>query len=314
MQQLKLAGFHQKHGAQFTEWGDASIPAHYGDADSEYRALAETAGLIDLSHRGLLKITGEDRVRFLNGQTTNDVAALKPGEVVYTAFTNQKGKMRADGTIMAFPDSFWIDVESGRAQPLRQDLEKFIIADDVAVENISARYNHFGLLGPQAPVILQALKLDFPSKPDEFRIVASADYGELIVPRSFFGGDEFVEIFAPVDRAEGLASALDQAGGRWAGWLALEKRRVELGIPRFGIDMDENTMPPEAGIQDRAISYTKGCYVGQEVISRIKSVGHVNRTLVRLKLSGSTLRGAKLVKDSAEVGWVTSCAEIPSKG
>ena len=321
MRQLPLSDFHTSNGARFLELAGVSIPADYGDTKGEYHTLTTSAGLADLSHRGLLQLTGEDRIRFLNGQTTNDVASLQPGSTVYTAFVNAKGKMRADGNILAFPNRLWIDVETGCGEALAADLEKFIIADDVQVENLTAHFVRLTVIGPNAPQVIQHLGLEVPLEADSFVEAASEKFGGLVMLRSSLGADLFVEIFCGAEHARSFAAALDQAakktGGRWMGWLALEMRRVELGIPRFGADMDENTLPPEAGIESRAVSYTKGCYIGQEVISRIKSVGRVNRHLAGLKFSGNQAGippGSRLTQDSVEVGCVTSCVKIPGKG
>ena len=321
MGRLPLSDFLQSKGARFLELAKRSIPADYGDAEAEYHALIASAGLADRSHRGLLQLTGEDRIRFLNGQTTNDVASLQPGRAIYTTFVNAKGKMRADGNILVFADRLWIDVEAGCDSALAADLDKFLIADDVQVENLTARFVRLAVIGPRAPEVVHHPDMEVPAEANCFIESACGKFGSPVVLRSFFGADLFFEFFCAVEHAQALATALDEAAkkvdGRWIGWQALEMRRVELGIPRFGADMDQNTLPPEAGIESRAISYTKGCYIGQEVISRIRSVGRVNRHLAGLKFAGNkegVPPGSRLTQGSAEVGQVTSCVRVPGKG
>jgi folate-binding protein YgfZ len=311
MKSLPLEEFHKQQGAKFMDWAGWSIPANYGDPEKEYRAILEQAAMIDLTFRDTLELSGDDRTRFLNGQTTNDVASLAPGRAIYSAFVNAKGKMRADANILCFEDRYLVDVEPGLGEPLAADLDKFIIADDVSVAIPEPRKVHLLLLGPKAPAALQAIGLPTPSQINRFEV--SSDRWIL---RSYFGPDAAFDVFLP---AEAAAQSISLAAERVSpvGWAALEQRRIELGLPRFGVDMDGATLPPEAAIEDRAISYTKGCYIGQEVISRIKSVGHVNRRLARLRLEGVNTpppQGVRLMKGSEEVGVLTSSARVPSRG
>jgi len=282
-----------------------------------YEALTGSAGLLDLSGRGLLQLTGEDRVRFLNGQTTNDVATLQPGQSVYSAFVNAKGKMRADANLLCFADRLWIDIEPAVASTLAADLDKFIIADDVQVENLEGRFRRHALIGPKTGDVLRVAGLEPPAEPNRFSEISAGPFGSLILFRHAFGPDLFCEIFCGADHSSRLADSLQAGGARPTEPGAVETRRIELGIPRFGVDMDSNTLPPEAGIESRAVSYTKGCYIGQEVISRIKSVGHVNRRMARLEFSGNSgpiPAASPLTLDSAEAGRVTSCAHVPGRG
>lgn len=287
------------------------------DTTAGYATLTTDAGLVDFSGRGLLQLSGEDRVRFLNGQTTNDVASLQPGRSIYSTFVNAKGRMRADGNILGFANWLWIDTEPGLGPTLAADLDKFIIADDVQVENLESRFRRIAVIGPKAVEVLRTTGLEPPAEPGRFTEIPDGQFGPLIAFRRKFGPDVFYEIFCAADRADRLEGALRDAGAAPVEPGALELRRIELGIPRFGADMNGNTLPPEAGIESSAISYTKGCYIGQEVISRIKSVGHVNRHLVRMQFSGNSgpiPAASPLRLESAEVGRVTSAARVPGKG
>ncbi|MBV9464435.1 MAG: folate-binding protein YgfZ [Verrucomicrobiae bacterium] len=259
---------------------------------ADYDALATSAAFLPARPVGLLELTGEDRVRFLNGQATNDIQALKDGQSVYTAFTNAKGKMRCDGHVMGFADKLWIATNSGAAPKLAAELDKFIIADDVVVSDRSQEFRLISLRGPRCRE-------------------ANSDLGGAIVIPVFWGGENAFDLLVTAATAATWEKRIARTA-RKVGPDAFETRRVELGVPEFGVDMDENTLPPEAGLESRAISYTKGCYIGQEVISRIKSVGHVNRHLFALEISGDAQRGAKLTfEDGADAGAITSVATLP---
>lgn len=279
-----------------------------------------TTFLCDMSARGRLKITGEDRARFINGQVTNDVKALESGRGCYAAFTNAKGKMRADGVILNAGGALYIDVEPGVEAPLAIELEKYIIADDVQIEPLTTVWAAFALVGDQSVETIRQAELceDPPSLPWECKSILSEDYSKGLVYRTRYAeGESFailVDMRLKAEVQNRIKNALDLAGGEILPIEAMEILRVEAGIPRFGVEMDESTLPQEAGIEAEAISYSKGCYLGQEVIARIKSVGHVNRTLVRVKLSQTAMRGDILSLNGKEMGKLGSAVLSPSYG
>lgn len=274
----------------------------------------------NISSRGRLRLTGKDRMRFLNAQATNDVKNLPVGFGCYAAFTNAKGKMRSDAVILNRGDSLIVDLEPGYDVRIAADLEKFIIADDVQLENISATWRAYTLIGMEAPKVLT--NGHFCSEPPGNSFEMSA-----LVPADFSKGFLFRSRRARCDSFDfwveqshdnllqiRLAETIKQTGGTFLDATALEILRVEAGIPRFGVDMDDSAFPQEAGIEAIAISYTKGCYVGQEVIARIKSVGHVNRTLVRLRLPEQAKQGDPLFLNHKETGKVGSAVSSPTYG
>ena len=276
--------------------------------------------LCNLNARGRLRLTGEDRVRFLNGQVTNDVKALCPGTGCYAAFTNNKGKMRADAVILNMDDGLLLDLEPAFDTRLAPDLERYIIADDVQVENVTARWSVFTLVGERAAEVLS--QSDFcgsiPASLFEIQPLSKSEFPGGFCLRSRRAVSDAFDLWVDRSTETSLLSRLEkplqQAGAVVAGQELLEIARVEAGIPRFGVDMDDTTLPPEAGMDEIAISYTKGCYVGQEVISRIKHVGHVNRALVRLRLEGGAVTGISLSSKDREVGKLGSAVTSPRFG
>ena len=319
---LPLREFHQNIGARFAIVNGAEAVADYGDALAEHAALGETAGVLDLSFRSRLCLTGTDRVRFLHGQVTNDVKKLRVGEGCYAALATAKGKMESDLNLFVLQDELLLDFEPGLAQAVSQRLEKYIVADDVQVVDVAPHYGLLSMQGPKAEAVVHGLGLvtQVPHAPLNFIKAADTTRGEIYLmnqPRlGSTGFDLFVPSVALAAIADKLMAAANSVGGRACGWTALEMARLEAGIPRFGVDMDETNIPLECAIEDRAVSYTKGCYIGQEVINRIHSIGHVNRELRGLRLADDlkTLpaRGDKLFKDGKEVGYITSALASPA--
>jgi len=247
------------------------------------RILAGETLTFVLAPRALWRLTGPDRVRYLNGQVTNDVAELSDGQVRYAAVCTAKGRMEGDLHIAARRDEFYLDTNFSLRESLGARLEKYLIADDAAFEDVSDQWSlsHvFGKTAPLAPV-------GFVIAHDRFGLpgydVWHSSTGAVVL------GDS-----VPSDVVETI--------------------RLEHGIPLWDAELTPNTLPPEAGPHMlEGISYTKGCYVGQETIARLKSVGHVNRTLVFLRSDSSAFpaKGAKLALGETEVGAITSSGFSP---
>jgi folate-binding protein YgfZ len=323
MTQLLLRDAHQSMGARFQPVNGAEMVLHYGDPNAEYAALHEAAGLLDLSNRGRLAVTGSDRHRFLNGQVTNNVRDLRPGQGCYAAVVSAKGRVQGDLNIYCLAEELLLDCEPGHGGNIAARLEQYIIADDVRVVDLGVDYGLLGLHGPQSASVLARA---FPGStlPESAwgSVIWPDPEGEICVvnlPRSKLSG---LELFVPHSRLRPvwnrLAEAVTAEGGRRCGWECLEWARIEAGLPRYGHDMDDRNLAPEAGIEARAISYTKGCYIGQEVISRIRSKGKVTRSLRGLEFeeSGGPLpqRGDRLLRDGHEVGYLTSAVHSPGLG
>src|ERR1700733_4968060 len=347
MNPLMLHEFHHGLGAQFTELNGAEIVTDYGGWLAEHAALRETVGVIDLSFRARICLTGADRVRFLHGQVTNDVKKLRVGEGCYAAITTAKGKMESDLNIFTLADELLLDFEPGLTGKISQRLEKFIVADDVQVVDVAPHYGLLSVQGPKAADVINVLGLfgwgerpreslmptnpdgssvasphQFPAKPFDSVKTSDATLGEIYLANNPRLGTSGFDLFVPNNSlgavADKLIAAAKHIGGRAVGWTAFETARIEAGIPRFGADMDETNIPLECGIESRAIVYNKGCYIGQEVINRIHSVGHVNKELRGLRLADDLknlpARGEKLFLNSKEVGCITSAVKSPTFG
>lgn len=331
---LPLHEFHTTLNAQFSELNGTEIVANYGDALAEHTALRESAGVLDLSFRNRICLTGADRVRFLHGQVTNDIKRLKTGEGCYAAITTAKGKMESDLNICVLQDELLLDFEPGLTEKISQRLEKYIVSDDVQVVDVAPHYGLLSVQGPKAEAVIKALGIfpELPTKPLQSLKVSDSNLGEIYlvkqsrislnesgahgVTRPTLGFDLFVPTNSLGAVADKLIAAAKSTGGLACGWDAFEIARIEAGVPRFGADMDETNIPLECGIETRAVSYSKGCYIGQEVINRIHSIGHVNKELRGLRLADDLknllVKGDKLFHDGKEVGYVTSATKSPA--
>ncbi len=316
MNKLALHELHHQLGAHFTEVNGAEVVAHYGDAVAECAALRESVGVLDLSCRSRLCLAGADRVKFLQGQVTNDVQRLRVGEGCYAALVNAKGKMHSDLNIFRLTDELLLDFEPGYSANVAARLDKYIITEDVQVLDAAPHYGLLSAQGPRAAEAVTALGLDWqlPEKPLTFATLDDGTLGRLYLMSHARTGTAGFDLFIPVASLgaafDKLVAAAKILGGRACGWDALEVARIEAGIPRFGQDMDETNLPPEAGIESRAISYSKGCYIGQEVIARIRTYGQVAKSLRGLRLPAGLaplpVKGDKLFADGKEVGHITS--------
>ena len=314
-----LHEFHHTLGARFAELNGTEVVADYGDALAEHAALRESAGVMDLSFRSRLCLVGADRARYLHGQVTNDVKKLRAGEGCYAAITTAKGKMESDLNIFTLADELLLDFEPGLAEKISARLGKFIVADDVQMVDAAPHYGLLSVQGPKAEAVVRAIGIfaEVPAKLLASLKISDAMLGEIyLVNNPRLGGIGF-DLFVPNNSlgavADKLIAAAKSVGGRAVGWTAFETARIEAGIPRFGADMDETSIPLECGIESRAIVYNKGCYLGQEVINRIHSVGHVNRELRGLRLPDDLkslpVRGEKLFSGGKEVGQITSAVK-----
>jgi folate-binding protein YgfZ len=270
------------------------LPRNFGDAEGEYRALRDGAAVVDLGFRTLVVATGADRVSFLQGMLTNDVARLEPGRNRAALLLTIQGRVTADVRVAALDDALGLDVDVRARDAFLAALDKLIIADEV--ELASSDVALIGVEGPSAADVVAGV-------PAAARVLRGGDLGP----------DGFV-VHAPLADAAATWGALVAAGARPCGMDALEGRRVELVIPRIGLDMDESTLALEVPV-DFALSQTKGCYLGQEVVARGTARGHVNRALVSMALAGPPVPvGSPLVRDGKEVGRLTTVARAFGAG
>lgn len=321
MEPLALHEFHHGLDAHFSEVNGREVVADYGDTLAEYRALRETAGVIDLSFRSRLCVLGADRQKFINGQVTNNVGALKTGEGCYAALVTNKGKLQSDLFIYALANELLLDFEPALSDAVKERLEKYVIADDAQMVDVAPHYGLLSVQGPKAAAVIESLQLGLtiPAKPFALSSVQDGNLGEIYLmnqPRlGTTGFDLFVPSGAIAAVADKAIAAAKSVGGCACGWQAFEIARIEAGIPRFGVDMDETNLAPEA-IEQRAISYSKGCYIGQEVIARIRTYGQVAKSLRGLRLADDLktlpVKGDKLFANDKEVGYITSSVHSPA--
>ena len=265
-----------------------------------YEALRHGAAWLDLSARGRFVVRGRDRARYLHNVTSNDVKKMTPGAGVYAFILTPQGRIQADLHLFCFADHFLIDTEPELREKLPSLILKYKVADQVEVEDITETTGAIGIEGPDAPAVRDA----FANQP-EFTVLDATETGQpgfrVICPAA-----KFPQLVAV---AEAGAHALAATGGD------ARAVRIENGKPRYGEDIRETSLPQETQ-QMLAVSFTKGCYVGQEIVERIRAQGHVNRLLVRLEVESAEplAAGNKLTADGAEAGEITSSIRSPQSG
>jgi folate-binding protein YgfZ len=298
-------------GAEHFDDRGVLLPRRFGDAAAEYAALRRGAAVVDLGFRTLVRVRGEDRVTFLQGMLTNDVAALAPGEGCAALLLTIQGRVTADVRVLALEDAILLDVDVRARAALVDALEKLLVADDVELGEPDDPVAPIAVEGPDAARLLG----ETAERLGAFAHATLAIGGvpARVQRASEVRGPGFV-VHAPAADAARVWDAVVAAGARPCGMEALEGRRVEVGVPRIGLDMDGSTLALEVPVED-AISATKGCYLGQEVVARGTARGHVNRRLVGLRLRGpAPAAGTALVRDGKEAGRLTTVAHAFGAG
>jgi folate-binding protein YgfZ len=281
-------------------------------SDEGYQALTKGAGFVVRSDRGVLRVTGADRASWLQGLLTNDIDAVRPGEAAYAAYLTPQGRMISDMRVVAVSDAALLDVPEPLAATLRDRMDNLIFAEDVQALDVSSLTKVIEVHGPASGDVVRNLD---PSGSDGQR-------GSTARLAAFVRDDQFGmpgwAIYVPRDDAPMLTERLATLGAPEVPLDTLEVVRIEAGIPRFLVDMTEDTIPLEAGIEDRAISMTKGCYVGQEIIVRVlhRGGGRVARRLVGLSFGSdhAGMSGDDILSGDRTVGHVTSVAWSPALG
>jgi len=267
-----------------------------------YRALREASAVIRRGDRGVLGVTGADRLVWLQGLLTNDVSALRPGESCYAAYLTPQGRMITDMRVVEAEDRTLLEVPAVLAEALRNKLDSLLFTEDAQVSDLSATLGVIDVIGPEADRVFERARAE---RPAPTAVVRDDLYG---VPS--------LTLFVDAAEAPDVARALLTAGATETTLETLDVLRIEAGRPLFLVDMDEHTIPLEAGLEDRAISFTKGCYVGQEVIVRVTHRGHgrVAKKLVGLLLpKAASPHPVDLIRSGdREIGRVTSAAWSPA--
>jgi tRNA-modifying protein YgfZ len=276
------------------------------ELDAQYRQLREECGLLDRSGRGKLLVSGADAAEYLQGQLTSDVEALERGDGQYAALLDRKGHMQADMRVLRpAADEVWLDTEPEALAAARRHLEMYSIGREVKVDDVSEERTILSLIGPRSVEIGGTAAL--PLNACETTAVAGV---ECLAVGTATG----IDLIAAAAHGERLRDALLAAGAVEVSAAAAEILRIESGTPRFGAEMGTETMPAEAGIVEDAVSFTKGCYIGQETVARLHYKGRPNRHLRGLRLSAPAVPGAALRLSEKEVGKLGGAAVSPALG
>jgi tRNA-modifying protein YgfZ len=293
------------------------------ELDAQYRQLREECGLLDRSGRGKLLLTGAEAAEFLQGQLTNDVERLEPGEGCYAALLDRKGHMQADMRVLSLSgapygpvrsirrtgtpgeQAIWLDTEPEPLPVVRRHLETYKIGRDVEVEDVTEESAILSLIGPRGADLAGA-----PPLPEH----ASAPVAVGGIECLAVGTADGIDLIVAAEEARRLRTVLTGAGAVEVDPGAAEILRIEAGTPRFGAEMDGATMPAEAGIVERAVNFEKGCYIGQETVARLHYRGKPNRRLRGLRLSAPAPPGTALLLGEKQVGAVGSSCVSPVHG
>jgi folate-binding protein YgfZ len=303
----KLAGF----GAQFAIYAGSETPSVFSNPRVEFQALRGGCAVLDLSWRAKLVLTGEDRTRWLNGMVTNNTQDLPLNQGNYSFVLNPQGRIQGDLVTYNRGDFYLVAADLDQVNRIREFFDRHIIMDDVEVTDISDKLASIAVAGPDALKVLSRAGIALPElQPYQVHdflwngIGLTAAAGPALVAS--------VELWMHPDNVALLWDSVLAAGAVPAGTHAWEWLRISLGIPRFGVDIRDRDLPQETG-QQHALNFSKGCYVGQEIVERIHSRGNVHRIFAGFRVRGAVPQpGAKVQLDSKEVGEITSVASIPA--
>jgi folate-binding protein YgfZ len=303
----------------------------FGEVEAEYAALRRGGGLFDSPHRGTLRITGDERLDFLNRMVTQELKDIVPGAARPTFWLNRKGRIEADLFLVELGEEMLVDLDICQAAPTAETLQSFIFTEDVQVHDRSGEYHRIAVHGPAAQQVIAAASGDeaFALAPLAAKHI-TIDTVDVIITRRDQTGDIGLELIMPYDGAEPVWDSLldtdERIGGgkrrvRPVGWYAYNMARIEAGTPLMNIDFGVTNLPHETGIIDQRLSFTKGCFLGQEVVARMESRGRAPRLLVGLRLEGEALpvAGATVHEEKdgdvgEAVGIVTSSTVSPMLG
>jgi aminomethyltransferase len=278
--------------------------------EAAYEALRQRAAWIDLTGRGKIRATGEDRVRLLHAMTTNHVEQLQPGKGCYAFFLTAQGKIIADVNIFCMPDYLLLDTEPETKQRVYEHLDKYIIADDVTLHDFTAETATINVEGPQAESLLREIGV-----PVAHAACYIAEWGRGQVAHVSYTGGPGYSMFLPRDEKSGFIEKLTKSGIPEAEPGTADVVRLENGRPRYGVDISEAQIPQETQ-QMQALHFSKGCYLGQEIVERVRARGHVNRQLTPIQMENGNVPGSgtKVEIDGKEVGEITSAVYSPGLG
>jgi folate-binding protein YgfZ len=291
-----------------------SPAADSGNVHAEFDALLSGCGIYDLSARAKLALTGGDRVRWLNGMVTNNIRDLSKGHGVYAFLLNPQGHILGDLSAYNRGDSLVVDTDQSQSQKLLATFDHYIIMDDVEVANVSDQLTAIGIAGPKVRDVLPAAGFQISElEPLQFVDVTWQNVAVTVV-RGDNASVESYELWLSPDQVTPVRDALIKHGAIPASATALELLRIAAGIPRYGQDIRERDLPQETE-QHRALHFSKGCYIGQEIVERIRSRGNVHRKFTGFEVQGPLpALGTKIQVDGRDLGEITSVASLPLAG
>jgi folate-binding protein YgfZ len=302
----------QAEGAGATEVAEyrgATTAARFGDPQEEFAALRERCGVYDLGYRAKISLTGGDRVRWLNGMVTNNVRDLTPGQGVYAFLLNAQGHILGDLYAYNRGESIVVDTDRSQLEKMLATFDHYIIMDDVEVKDLSAEITALGIGGPKAHEILATSGFTIP----EMRAlqIESVSWNgvDCMLVRTDDAQYPAYEIWLAPTNVRQIWKALVAAGATRVGSEALELQRIVTGVPRYGVDVRERDLPQETE-QARALNFNKGCYVGQEIVERIRSRGAVHRKFTGFLANAPVEPGSKIVEGEKAVGEITSATRV----
>ena len=321
MKRTPLYESHGVLGATFTDSSeDWELVEHFTDPGEEHRAVRQGIGVVDLSHRGRLRLTGSDRAAYLHRIISNDVEGLSVGEGNYATILTNRGKIIADMNMCVFEDSIGIETNAETTSILYQELDKYLIADDVTIEDVTERTGVVGVHGPKSAELLQdAYGFDVRDLPEYHSLVDEIDGRCIVCVRANETGEVGYNLCVASESIEWLWDTILTKGRAFGaepvGLTALNSLRIEAGIPRYGAELDDSIFPGEAELE-KAISFEKGCYIGQEIVARMKYRGHPNRLLRGFEIASDIPPQSddRLFDGDKEVGWLTSAVVSPTLG
>jgi len=292
------------------EYRGATTVARFGDLEAELAALRAGCGVYDLGFRAKLSLTGGDRVRWLNGMVTNNIRDLATGHGLYAFLLNPQGHILGDLYAYNRGESIVVDTDRSQSEKILATFDHYIIMDDVEVKDVTDKVSAVGISGPRGREVLIASGFAVPEiQPLQMQSVTWQSMECSLV----CGEQGNWEIWVSSSGVRKLWDALLAAGARPVGFEALEVHRIESGIAAYGIDIRDRDLPQETE-QERALNFNKGCYIGQEIVERIRSRGAVHRKFTGFVLNGTVATGSKVVSNGKEVGEITSVADLQIGG
>jgi aminomethyltransferase len=316
-----LIALHESAGAKMGEYFGTRLPARFGEFAAEYAALRRAVAVIDTNFRAAFSFTGPDRQRYLNAVLTSNVRDLKPGWGTVGLLLTPQGHILAEVETLGREDSILAFSHAMVRERTYSSFEKFIIMDDVTLEDVTSSTATLDLAGPRAAALVSEIaERNFADMPLFAHEEAVLDRIACRIVRREIAGDPAATLIVSrtqvADLWHALAGRVRAAGGSPAGMEALNSVRLEVGTPWFGTDYGDKQIPHEVGLEQSHINYEKGCYTGQEIVERVRSRGHVNRRLTELQFSTSVApsAGTMLLRDGNDVGSVASTGYSPRLG